>query len=481
MAERINIFARLRGKTPGKGREALPALTASLSSPEGNDKNAERYRQYGLQSPPKAEDGTTEDYSIAKQQIATDGFRRYMKGKNSVKAKQLVYLYGRKFMKDSSREERRRHVKEMVCGAASDRLTEVLRADGDKDRSEECRDMTKKHFAMLQHYFAQEGAFGFCEEVGTRHIQECKYFFRFQQHGNCYLQAPGMLMAYLGQKLDLRGFKYPVDVSKYVRHNFSDYDLCKYVVEDDGGFPVIDLKHMLKSLEHFEPSVNTYGANAVWRKDFDLRGKLNEFGPGLVSNFRIFPKLHDYDPPQDKIGYVQVGGTNDRASPSFVDFSNQVSTSELENIEAILKIDTSGIEVSVDTANKIASPLKLDSDFGRTDAAPEKIHDGGRRDNHEFHSMTCIGGRCDPNKNKTWLLLQNWWDDMQFIEVSVDYFKACGGELSFVEFSEKPEESNEVSIENCYSLNRSRVAECFLNKAERPKRRLSPQRLDDDA
>jgi len=47
------------------------------------------------------------------------------------------------------------------------------------------------------------------------------------------------------------------------------------------------------------------------------------------------------------------------------------------------------------------------------------------------HAMVLVGTRTDSN-NKLYLLLQNWWLKKQFVEVDVDYFKACGASLWFV-------------------------------------------------
>lgn len=171
---------------------------------------------------------------------------------------------------------------------------------------------------------------------------------------------------------------------------------------------------------------------------------------------------------------------------------------ELEKIEAILKTDVSGadtIEVEAEqfnNNNNDNSVRNLNNEFGSMaalspepsttpeniqDDTSDSIQDGGVRDKHSSHSMVLIGGRIDDN-DRTWLLLQNWWDDMQFIEVSVDYFKACKGELSFVEFEKAGLFSNsdhKVTADNCYETNRFRVAECFLNKAEGPERHFIPQ------
>ena len=48
------------------------------------------------------------------------------------------------------------------------------------------------------------------------------------------------------------------------------------------------------------------------------------------------------------------------------------------------------------------------------------------------HTMVLIGARQDVATGKRWFLLQNWWKDMQFVEVSEDYLESCGSRTFFV-------------------------------------------------
>jgi hypothetical protein len=52
------------------------------------------------------------------------------------------------------------------------------------------------------------------------------------------------------------------------------------------------------------------------------------------------------------------------------------------------------------------------------------------------HAMVLIGVRRDHNL-VTWLLLQNWWPNKQFVEVSVVYCRACNGTIWAVEHSQQ--------------------------------------------
>ena len=49
------------------------------------------------------------------------------------------------------------------------------------------------------------------------------------------------------------------------------------------------------------------------------------------------------------------------------------------------------------------------------------------------HAMVLIGVRIDQNTQQQWFLLQNWWPNMQFVEVSESYLKSAGATVYFVE------------------------------------------------
>lgn len=49
-----------------------------------------------------------------------------------------------------------------------------------------------------------------------------------------------------------------------------------------------------------------------------------------------------------------------------------------------------------------------------------------------FHSMALVGYRIDKSKKKFYLL-QNWWEEKQFVEVDEDYLKYSGAVLYFIE------------------------------------------------
>ena len=50
----------------------------------------------------------------------------------------------------------------------------------------------------------------------------------------------------------------------------------------------------------------------------------------------------------------------------------------------------------------------------------------------ELHSMLLVGVRYDAQRGEFVMLLQNWWESKEFVEVGQAYWKACHAQLLFV-------------------------------------------------
>lgn len=84
----------------------------------------------------------------------------------------------------------------------------------------------------------------------------------------------------------------------------------------------------------------------------------------------------------------------------------------------------------------------LVSDFGIRTEFGAVTKDGVCRHFHKYrlarekpsakHAMVMVGTRIDED-GKIMILLQNWWDHLQFVEADQDYLKLCGGRVWFVE------------------------------------------------
>jgi hypothetical protein len=49
------------------------------------------------------------------------------------------------------------------------------------------------------------------------------------------------------------------------------------------------------------------------------------------------------------------------------------------------------------------------------------------------HAVALVGHRSDKVKNKTYFLLQNWWQKKQFVEVDEEYLKHSDAYVTFIE------------------------------------------------
>jgi hypothetical protein len=75
-----------------------------------------------------------------------------------------------------------------------------------------------------------------------------------------------------------------------------------------------------------------------------------------------------------------------------------------------------------------------DDSFAHQDSDDSFAQDPGpvEENKDEYHAMVLLGFRIDWTTKKKWLLFQNWWPNMQLVEVSDEYFENAGGNLVFV-------------------------------------------------
>ena len=177
--------------------------------------------------------------------------------------------------------------------------------------------MYKNHVLALKRYFRLEGSFGF-----LRNMEEAEFYFRFQKSGNCFLQAPCVMVSYLLQKRaetnkDLCNFS-PLDVSRFVRNTFSDGQLRKYVVKDGGGNSIDVLTTVGRRVSgdswDFRTIVCAREEIRNSTDPFFLQNNMEKYGPGLVARFQVskyFQRAAKLN-KGDKIGIVRFDGVNDK-------------------------------------------------------------------------------------------------------------------------------------------------------------------------
>lgn len=169
---------------------------------------------------------------------------------------------------------------------------------------------------------------------------------RHQLSGLCYIHAPEVLQHYL---VSLKQPKVGmIDMTKMVRKNFSSDQLAAHVFDDAGGSSHALLRNILT------PGSALTGSHSTLYEDH-----LKQYGPGLVTAFKVYPKFLEAEAPW------------------------------------------------------------------RYDGSPAGKPCG-------THIMVLIGARQDAQTKKRYFLLQNWWKNSQFVEVSETYLEACEAFVMFV-------------------------------------------------
>jgi hypothetical protein len=444
---------RRRGKDNSIPNVATTPTIAHISSAS---EIPNPFSKYGLDSPPQGENA--QSLQAAKQLIKKDGFRKRLKKKQMSKTKILAFLYGRGFHVNSTTAKRKRKIKIILeQPKAVERMLRVLEAEGDRDVTSDNESLYVKECRTLKHYFEQDGSFGFLPNQN----EKAEYFFRIQKQGNCFLLAPCVMMAYLFQKKGIRDCA-PVDVTKLVRRTFTDEELYAYVVTDEGGDTNSILGSIVESLINCKPAINTVGYYMVQKKTFDLKTLMAECGPGLVTGFSVHKHFEFDCPPEtkEKIGYVRFRGKH-HSQGQF-----QESECEDERVKAAIEVTLERYKSSLGCKRELPNPRSLYENKDTSGSALASRGGGAKKE--ESHAMILIGGRRDKH-GKLWLLLQNWWPDMQLVEVSAEYFATCKASLSFVDENVKFDDDAVENLEKCYVMNRSLVADCNnLDRADNP-------------
>jgi hypothetical protein len=450
-------------KVKGQQPQGSATPTATLSS--STEPNP--FAKYGLPSPPQGPTPTKmRDVENSLKAIRKDGFGKYLKDEQ--KAKMLVFLYGRGFYKEKAEKTvRKKKVQNILTNeGASERLLRVLNSEGDKDVTKEQKDLFVHNCTALRRYFQQEGACCFSDGM-DRPTRDDDYYFRIQASGNCFLHAPCVMLAYLGQKWNIENVDAAVDLSKYVRRSFPDEELYAYVVKDSGGNATDHLRRLLRPLLGGTETIGflSISASHLRKNVVDTAKHLRDYGPGLVTEFKVAKNFSRASVPKEsknKIGYLQFDGDL-KSQGRFVELAdgNQEQEAEIEYNLSSFQREMGGGRTLFDSSQEPDGSTSHDPEGSLRENSSSDL--GPKAGNsYGYHAMVLIGCRTDRVSNKKWLLFQNWWSDMQLVEVSDDYFWAAKGTVAFVTETE----FDSVDLSSFHSFNHARVAESNLDRAE---------------
>ena len=304
-----DIIESVPSATPSTPTTIAPANSGLTETPPPNDPHTRSsYQRYGLNSPPKGPMAVSE--RKAKKAIKQDGMKRFLKNEKTKAA--IAFLYGKGFLANKSRKERTKAVRAMLEDKNEssktkrrskggypeederqplDRLLQIVSAEGDIDTFSQNHELYKNVRKTYELYLQKE------ESVGFLQASEATLFVRHQKDGNCFLQAPCVLAAYWQQKHGLAEGA-PVDVSKFIRHSFTDDQLIEYVIENNGGDSIDVLKKILSQ------KINTFEASELEPRPELIEEFLSGNGAGLVSSFKVDSKFANAI-AKSKLGYVQ--------------------------------------------------------------------------------------------------------------------------------------------------------------------------------
>jgi hypothetical protein len=439
-------------------------------------------------SPPQGDRAVS--LSEAKDRIRDDGLDNHLEDENTDVSRILCFLYGRGFMHGDTlaKDEKKLRIEKVKAiimnRAAKKRLLQVIKFDGDTDLSakESAKAVYARTVVTLKRYFNHDGTRGFLREMKNAH-----YYLRMQKSGNCFLQAPCVLMAYLLQRYGL--LNGPVDLSKLIRASFSDDDLFKYVAKDGGGNSLAILHSLLEGVDP-DPSLNT-----ITESMYGIDYYFERCGPALVSHFSVNANFKQ-GKGEGRIGFYQfdgdidaVGKFVDKSSPSEDEDAMRLALEEVglaDNdpparvlfesppkrtaSEAGL-LTTKGankrhfVKDTLSDGTSTYTSTPNDEEILETAASSLTEDDevqlgspaGGELNPlpiEQRHAMVLIGVRKEGSK--MWLLMQNWWASMQLVEVSYEYFRASKGKLTF--FSASSDQT--FNFTRPVSFNSSHIAEC---------------------
>jgi hypothetical protein len=403
----------------------------------------------------------------------------------------VYYLYAREFARRARRQDRVAHVNKFIQDADTRvRMLHVMSIYKDSKADEKEALWAYSQMVVLL-YNGKDGATTIFSN--RRMVFVC----RLQPSLNCYLHAVSTLVGYKVSfgKVDGHYKAESFDVEKHLRHNISNDDLEKRVVNNRGG----NSKDFLETI---------VGRSAIapiklleWNAHF-LAEHLLILGPALISSFKADQFFKNGRKPNavGKYHIVQFDIVDAK------EIANEIADAASDEIECFVdrELVRSYFKVTGDTVEtlkfcSLGKPTEQNSldlheiceareviegrklsfpddqcEIGEAqevgegqklvggDAFPDDLlhtntssmssegEEKAEDFNHRSHAMVLIGYRKEQRTNdrdKIWFLVQNTWDGLQLIEMSAAYlYKHIDQETGGISFINEhlPELPNRV-------------------------------------
>jgi hypothetical protein len=305
----------------------------------------------------------------------------------------LIFLYGRKFYDDQTPQKRRNTIRDILtCSTATNLILKIAAKDGDtnllleeehgEQPVEEGQHVappvegmpmrtTSKNPYNLWMSRVEDWA-GHDGAVTISSEFDVQLVLRRQLSANCFIHAPGVLQGYLVQK-GTKCFLEMIDLSKFIRDCAEDDLLASLVLADNGGMSLYLLNTLLPDFPSLVSSHlrDPKRASEKGKKDA-LKNIIESFdshGPALISECNLDQQFRDFHQVEDNV-------------------DDPFDLYEIPSFDDYIPSPQSGT-----------------------------------------HAMVLVGYR--GNGGSYTFLLQNWWRDMQFCEVSFDYLMKSKAKVTF--------------------------------------------------
>jgi hypothetical protein len=439
---------------------------------DDDEHQVSKFAAYGLSPPPLFCSDRFANFEQTLKRIKAD-FKYTWRNGTEEEKKILLFLYSRGYFLKRSKEERTTEIALMlqdgegckdpdedreIGQAIRQQILQVLHADGDQELSSTKWEIIYSQFCVTCHrYFRQRGA------VGFKDMSNVNYYLRNQEFGNCFIQAPCLLISYLMQFFKTYDFP-PIDACKFIRHYFRDEQLKRFIAEDEGGDSSVILKILDKNLfDCDDRSFIVYPSNTLDDACSLAQIYITKYGPALVSKFRVSRAFKDSSEVRKQhkreTGYIRFTTWGEQGE--FIPLDPPADESQREEERALMDrcrtffADNSKSRETVVVSKKSSSDSISNEAKDEAQNISEKVDDPVE---YELHAMILLGYRVDEKTGETYWVLQNSWTGMPLIEVSTEYFMRSAATITFLSKGRTPKAKAHmpVSLETCPSP----VAEC---------------------
>jgi hypothetical protein len=465
-----DLLKRKREQTPP---DSGICLDRSIMTP-GQTTLARRCVELGM-SPPKRRDQTIAEMDDVLERIKADCFQFENDNNDHDNEKILMFLYGRDFFRRNT-VKRMHNVTAMLDPqqGAHNRIKQLLHLNADLYNEKDCayfEDFRKRSKFWCN--IAMNYGFKKNHEGGTGHASGCNIFSlkgsiflqRVQLSSHCFLHASVVVQSY-----SLRGsVVQAVDICKYARNVLSCEELAKYIVDNDGGSSEQVLRDVLK-----EKGITVVEGSNMFDHAVDMfdhavdRNDVNDDTSPTIKPANLTPStdpaspiIHGANMSNHTIDgrMLKLSSGVDGAVSSIVEGGH--NPRESCTLEQHLKAYGAGLVSHFRIEPRFHSFKQVSSEEFQLPIFDGDVAVSSDPDvSDSYHAMVLVG-MLKKSDGKWWLLLQNWWPQMQLVEVSQQYFLSSGASICFVS-------NNQTGIPRNFARCDKRYAEAHIEGSDGP-------------